>query len=259
LKARRIDLRDFAAWQRYDFMKNKGVGSLKERASVVIVAAGSGSRMNMPINKQFIEIGEIPVLTRTLSVFDSCENIDDIILVVSEEHISYAKTNIVEKYRIKKVKHIVAGGSDRGQSVYNGLKTISEKTKIVAIHDGARPFVSVDIIKSSIVDALKYGASCVAVKAKDTVKMSDCDGFITQTPNRDNLWMIQTPQTFDFCLLLKAYKKAIEDKFTGTDDSILVERIGHMVKLTPGSYDNIKITTQEDLSIGEAIAAKIKS
>lgn len=221
--------------------------------SAIIVAAGKGTRMNLDINKQYIDICGIPLLARTIKVFEACKYIDEIILVVNSQDIIYCKENIVDNYEFGKVKALVAGGNDRQNSVYNGLKEVGRDCGIVLIHDGARPFIKEESLIKSIGDAEEFGASCVAVPVKDTIKSSDSEGFINQTLDRSIIWSIQTPQTFKYNLIYEAHKKAAEDKVSGTDDAVLAERLGHRIKLVMGSYDNIKITTKEDLVVAEAI------
>lgn len=222
--------------------------------SAVVVAAGKSSRMNMDTNKQYIEIGGVPVLARTLLAFQNCDKVREIIVVVNGQDILFCKQEIIDNYDLDKVKKLVAGGEERQESVYNGLIEVSEKCDIVLIHDGARPFVREESIYESISAAFEYGASCVAVPSKDTIKSADDDGFVNRTLDRKKLWIIQTPQAFRYELIMDAHRKAMEDGFKGTDDAVLVERLGLPLKLIMGSYDNIKITTQEDLIIGEAIA-----
>ena len=221
--------------------------------SAVIVAAGRGTRMNMDINKQYVEVCGKPVLARTLQVFEDCDFIDEIVIVVNSLDIVYCKQNIIDAFGFNKVKTLVAGGKERQNSVYNGLIEVSERCGIVLVHDGARPFVTEESLLDSIESASSFGAACAAVPVKDTIKTADKDGFIGETLDRNILWSIQTPQTFKLDLIMDAHKKAAEDGFTGTDDAVLVERLGHRVKLVMGSYDNIKITTKEDLAIAEAI------
>ncbi|MCX7747851.1 MAG: 2-C-methyl-D-erythritol 4-phosphate cytidylyltransferase [Clostridia bacterium] len=221
--------------------------------SVVIVAAGKGTRMNMDINKQYIEVQGIPVLARTIKVFEELECIDEIILVVNTQDIIYCSKDIVELYDLNKVTNIVAGGSERQNSVYNGLMEVKKSCDIVLIHDGARPFVDKRSVEESIQMAQEFGASCVAVKVKDTIKMSDDKGFVKATVDRSRLWAIQTPQAFKYEVIIEAHKKAIEDSFLGTDDAMLVERLGYRLKIAEGSYNNIKITTKEDLLLAELI------
>ncbi|MCR4436763.1 MAG: 2-C-methyl-D-erythritol 4-phosphate cytidylyltransferase [Clostridiales bacterium] len=221
--------------------------------SAVIVAAGRGTRMNMDINKQYIEICDKPVLARTLDIFQNYREIDEIVLVVNEQDLVYCKQSIVDPYSFDKVKTLVVGGQERQQSVLNGLKEVDAECDIVLIHDGARPFVDERILADNISAARELGAVCTAVPVKDTIKTSGLDGFIGETLDRSLLWAVQTPQTFKYDLIMNAHLKALQDGFKGTDDAVLVERMGGRIKLVMGSYNNIKITTQEDLVIAEAI------
>ena len=219
---------------------------------VVIVAAGTGSRMNMGINKQFIKIEGKEIIAYTIEKFYNNSNIEDIVVVVKEDESEFLKKEILDKYNFKNIK-IAYGGKERQDSVYNGLKLLDEKCDVVLIHDGARPFVSDKIIDKSIEEAKEHKAIVVGVPVKDTIKVIDNDKNIVDTPNRNVLWAVQTPQTFDYNILIDAYKDAFKNKFYGTDDAMLVERIGYKVKMLEGSYNNIKITTQEDLNIGSQI------
>ena len=219
---------------------------------VVIVAAGTGSRMNMGINKQFIKLEGKEIIAYTIEKFYNNSNIEDIVVVVKEDEFEFFKEEILDKYNFKNIK-IAYGGKERQDSVYNGLKLLDEKCDVVLIHDGARPFVSDKIIDKSIEEAKEHKAIVVGVPVKDTIKVIDNDKNIVDTPNRNVLWAVQTPQTFDYNILIDAYKDAFKNKFYGTDDAMLVERIGYKVKMLEGSYNNIKITTQEDLSVGSQI------
>lgn len=219
---------------------------------VVIVAAGTGSRMNMGINKQFIKLEGKEIIAYTIEKFYNNSNIEDIVVVIKEDESEFFKKEILDKYNFKNVK-IAYGGKERQDSVYNGLKLLDEKCDVVLIHDGARPFVSDKIIDKSIEEAKEHKAIVVGVPVKDTIKVIDNDKNIVDTPNRSVLWAVQTPQTFDYNILIDAYKDAFKNKFYGTDDAMLVERIGYKVKMLEGSYNNIKITTQEDLNIGSQI------
>ena len=219
---------------------------------VVIVAAGTGSRMNMGINKQFIKLEGKEIIAYTIEKFYNNSNIEDIVVVVKEDESEFFKKEILDKYNFKNVK-IAYGGKERQDSVYNGLKLLDEKCDVVLIHDGARPFVSDKIIDKSIEEAKEHKAIVVGVPVKDTIKVIDNDKNMVDTPNRSVLWAVQTPQTFDYNILIDAYKDAFKNKFYGTDDAMLVERIGYKVKMLEGSYNNIKITTQEDLNIGSQI------
>ena len=219
---------------------------------VVIVAAGTGSRMNMGINKQFIKLEGKEIIAYTIEKFYNNSNIEDIVVVVKEDESEFFKKEILDKYNFKNVK-IAYGGKERQDSVYNGLKLLDEKCDVVLIHDGARPFVSDKIIDKSIEEAKEHKAIVVGVPVKYTIKVIDNDKNIVDTPNRSVLWAVQTPQTFDYNILIDAYKDAFKNKFYGTDDAMLVERIGYKVKMLEGSYNNIKITTQEDLNVGSQI------
>ena len=219
---------------------------------VVIVAAGTGSRMNMGINKQFIKLEGKEIIAYTIEKFYNNSNIEDIVVVVKEDESEFFKKEILDKYNFKNVK-IAYGGKERQDSVYNGLKLLDEKCDVVLIHDGARPFVSDKIIDKSIEEAKEHKAIVVGVPVKDTIKVIDNDKNIVDTPNRSVLCAVQTPQTFDYNILIDAYKDAFKNKFYGTDDAMLVERIGYKVKMLEGSYNNIKITTQEDLNVGSQI------
>ena len=219
---------------------------------VVIVAAGTGSRMKMGINKQFIKLNDKEIIAYTIEKFYQKTYIQDIVVVIKEEESEFFRNEIINKYKFEGVK-LAFGGNERQDSVYNGLKELDEKCNIVLIHDGARPFVSENIIENSIKEAIKNNAVVVGVPVKDTIKVVDNDNNISKTPDRSKLWAVQTPQTFDYKVLLNSYEDAFKDKFYGTDDAMLVERIGYKVKMIEGSYNNIKITTQEDLNIGAQI------
>nr|WP_317333789.1 2-C-methyl-D-erythritol 4-phosphate cytidylyltransferase [uncultured Romboutsia sp.] len=219
---------------------------------VVIVAAGTGSRMNMGINKQFIKLEGKEIIAYTIEKFYNNSNIEDIVVVVKENESEFFKKEILGKYNFRNIK-IAYGGKERQDSVYNGLKLLDEKCDIVLIHDGARPFISDKIIDNCIEKAKEHKAIVVGVPVKDTIKVIDNDKNIVDTPNRSVLWAVQTPQTFDYNILIDAYKDAFKNGFYGTDDAMLVERVGYKVKVVEGSYNNIKITTQEDLNVGSQI------
>ena len=221
--------------------------------SVIIAAAGKGTRMNSDINKQYINICGVPVLARSIGVFQECKLINEIIVVVNKDDIIFCKKNIIDTYEFTKVTQIVAGGDSRQKSVLNGLNAVNKDTEIVLIHDGARPFVKIKNIMDSIKGASEYGACVVGTPVKDTIKFVKSGEEIDSTPNRDILWAAQTPQSFKREILMEGYRKAIEDNFIGTDDSVLVERLGIQVKIIMGSYENIKITTPEDIIIAESI------
>lgn len=220
--------------------------------SVIIAAAGMSNRMGSKINKQFIAIDNKPILAHTLEKFDKCKYIDEIIVVSKEEEVEYCRKEIVKKYGFKKVTNIVRGGKERQDSIYNGIMALNEKTDIVLTHDGARPFVRPESIEAGILGVVEYGACVIGVPVKDTIKVIDSNKVVHHTPKRDLLWAAQTPQCFWTHLLKEGYEYAIDEGIVGTDDSSLVERIGQPIKMIMGSYDNIKITTPEDLIIADS-------
>lgn len=218
----------------------------------IILAGGKGSRMGQPINKQYLNINGYPILYYTLKAFTKCHCIDDIIVVVAEGEIDYCREEVIEKYNFTKVKDVVIGGKDRQDSVLNGLKALIN-CAIVLIHDGARPFINESIIKSAVEYANLYGATACGVKPKDTIKIKDSSGFSIETPDREMLFCVQTPQAFKYDLILDCHKKIYKQGIKVTDDTMVVERYGNKVYLYEGSYNNIKITSPEDLEIGTQI------
>ena len=224
---------------------------MKPICTAVIVAAGKGKRMGTEISKQFLPLNGKEILAHAVEKFEKAENIRDIVLVTGLESVQDVK-DMTEEYGWIKVVSVVAGGKERYDSVWNGLQEVSEDTNIVLIHDGVRPFVTEEILNDSICTAMEMGGCVAGVPAKDTIKVCNAENIAIDTPDRSTLWQIQTPQTFRKELILKAYAKAKEDGFTGTDDASLAEYSGFPVKVIMGSYRNIKITTKEDLLIGEA-------
>lgn len=221
--------------------------------SVVVAAAGLGKRMKANINKQFLLLDGKPIVAHTIAQFEQNEMVDEIIVVAKEEELEYCTHEVVEKYGFKKVKSVTEGGNERQESVYNGLKQCNSKTKIVLIHDGVRPFITMREIDHIIEQTSTYGACVTGVRVKDTIKVVDSNGIITETPDRATLWAVHTPQSFSYSLILDAHEHAVREGFQGTDDSSLVENLGRQVKMIEGSYDNIKITTPEDLFVAESI------
>ena len=205
--------------------------------SVIIVAAGSGKRMQRNINKQFIKLNEKEIISHTIDAFYKNKNIDEIIVCIKQEEEEFFKKQILEKNDFKNIK-IAYGGKERQDSIYNGLKCVDKNCKIVLIHDGARPFVDNRIIEECISVAKEKKAVVVGVPVKDTIKIV-IDGKITDTPNRANLWSAQTPQTFDYSLIKKAYDEAYKSNYYGTDDSMLVENIGQEINVDDVS-DHLK-------------------
>lgn len=227
--------------------------------SVIIAAAGMSNRMGSKVNKQFIAMDNKPILAHTLEKFENCGYIDEIVVVSKEEEVDYCRKEIVKKYGFNKVTNIVRGGKERQDSIYNGLLALNENTDIVLTHDGARPFIKPEHIKDGIKGVLEYGACVIGVPVKDTIKVVEEDGVVHHTPKRSLLWAAQTPQCFWAHLIKKGYENAINEGIVGTDDSSLVEKIGHDIKMIMGSYDNIKITTPEDLIIGESLLKDMKT
>lgn len=227
--------------------------------SVIIAAAGMSNRMGSKINKQFIAIDNKPILAHTVEKFEKCKYIDEIIIISKEEEVEYCKREIVKKYGFKKVSNIVRGGKERQDSIYNGIMALNHKTNIVLTHDGARPFVRMESIKEGIQGVIDHGACVVGVPVKDTIKVVSDEENVHHTPKRSLLWAAQTPQCFWFDLLKKGYENAIKEGIQGTDDSSLVEKTGQKIKMIMGSYDNIKITTPEDLIIAESIARDMEN
>lgn len=221
--------------------------------SVIIAAAGMSNRMGSKINKQFIAIDGKPILAHTIEKFEKCRHVDEIILVSKEEELDYCRKEIVKKYKFNKVANIIRGGKERQDSIYNGILALNEKTDIVLTHDGARPFVKNESIEDGIKAVIEHGACVVGVPVTDTIKVVSGENSIQSTPQRSLLWAAQTPQCFRKHILIKGYESAITDEFFGTDDSSIVERIGYDVKMIMGSYDNIKITTPEDIILAESL------
>lgn len=224
--------------------------------SVIIPAAGNSTRMGKDINKQFLKLFQKEVIAYTIDIFYKNPLIDEIILVINES--DYNDFNdLINKYDYKDIK-IVVGGSSRSASVYKGLLQVSKKAKNVLIHDGARPFLKNEYIKEIITQLNFHSSVVMAVRSKDTIKRVDGE-YIKETLNRNELINVQTPQGFKYDVILKAYKWAIDHKIQATDDSSLVEKIGYKTAVVLGDYDNIKITTVEDIKFGEAILKERKS
>ena len=243
---------------------------MKKRCTAVLLAAGSGSRMKSDIAKQYMLLGGKPLIWYALHVIEESSVIDDCVLVTGAEDISYVQEEIVERYGFHKVDTIVAGGKERYDSVYQALKVIESgemrvrnRDGYVFIHDGARPFLTEDILRREY-EAVKTFRACVTgMPVKDTIKLAGQDGCAVQTPDRNFVWQIQTPQVFETALIIEAYKKLTKEKerwqaegMSITDDAMVVENFMFLpVKLVQGSYQNIKITTPEDLVIAEAFLA----
>lgn len=225
---------------------------MADKCAGIILCAGSGSRMNLEINKLFIELFSKPIVAYSLMAFEKCPLIDEIVLVARKQDIASLK-EIAESLGITKLSKIVCGGKTRQESSKIGVEATDKACKVVAIHDGARPFVSPKDIEKAVVAAKAAGASVLAVRAVDTHVVANEDETLKSPLNRDFLWAVQTPQCFLREIIVSAHEKALSDGFEGTDDTALAYRAGYTVKLVEGSSDNIKITTCGDLSRAEEI------
>jgi len=220
---------------------------------VIIVAAGRGTRMGTKESKQYLQLGDKPILVHTLELFQSMDTVKEAVLVVGSDDVGRCN-RWVQEYGITKVKSVVAGGAERQHSVYCGLQELTSDW--VMVHDGVRPLVTADAVRACCEQAKKSGASVLAVPVKDTIKQVNEAGVIISTPDRRSLWAIQTPQAFRRVLLLEAHERALAEQFVGTDDAMVVERLGASVTVAEGEYTNIKITTPEDLPWAEFLLAK---
>ena len=230
-----------------------------KRVIALIPAAGMGKRMGAAINKQYLLLAGIPIVARTISVFENSPIVDDIYIVTPEAEIPFCREEVVNANGFAKVRAIIAGGAERQHSVLNGLRAVSDPDDddVVLIHDGVRPFVSPDIIQRAVSVAIRSDGALVAVPAKDTIKII-VDDAVQETPPRETLWQAQTPQAFRYGIIRNAHEQAAAEGFLGTDDASLVERLGGQVQVVMGDYRNIKITTPEDLILAEAFIKSIK-
>jgi len=232
----------------------------KKHCTAVLLSAGQGKRMGASVQKQYIELDGKPVIYYTIKAFQDSEIIDDIVLVVGQGQISYVKEEIVDFYGFDKVRTIVEGGRERYDSVWAGLQTVEDEDGYVFIHDGARLFVNDDILRRGYDTVDEFKACVAGMPSKDTVKIVDDNTFASETPNRKYVWSVQTPQIFAASLIKEAYAKIMQGDCTGvTDDAMVVERMMNVqVKLFEGSYENIKITTPEDLDIAKMFLKKLE-
>ncbi len=236
---------------------------MKKHCTAIILAAGQGKRMGTKEPKQYLEVEGHPVLYYALKVFEDSAIIDDMILVTSEDQIDYCSDEIVKKYDFRKVKAVIAGGAERYLSVWNALLYIEkeadwEKEHYIFIHDGARPFVE-EAILTRVYETVQKTKACVAaMPVKDTIKIADEEGCVQSTPDRSFIWMVQTPQVFERSLITRAYSELMRQSYIKvTDDATVVEQVlGTKIKLVEGSYENIKITTPEDMEIARIFLKK---
>lgn len=237
----------------------------KRKCTAIVLAAGQGKRMGGKVQKQFLELHGKPIVWYSLTAFQNSPLIDQIILVTGEEQIPYCREEIVNKFGFTKVCAITAGGAERYASVWKGLQLMAEydtdakEDRIVFIHDGVRPFVDEAILERAAAAVEEHHACVIGMPVKDTIKIADENGFVAHTPARKQVWSIQTPQVFDFDLAYRAYAALAESGRTDvTDDAMIVEAFTDVnVKLVEGSYENIKITTPEDLEIAEAFLKRL--
>ena len=229
------------------------------RVAAIVPAAGKGRRIKSRIQKPYIELCGKPILAHTLLRLSSSSLISEVIVAVDAKKVATFKRDIINRFRIKKIK-VVSGGSQRQDSVYNALKETSREIDYVLVHDGIRPFITDNLIKTSLRAAERFGASVVAVPVKPTLKYIGKNGCIEYTPDRRDYWEAQTPQVFRKDLLDEAYRKLGRKRgIDVTDDSMLVERLGVKPKIVLGSYSNIKITTQEDLALAKILSLRVRS
>ena len=240
-------------------IKTFGEVFMERKNTAIVLAAGQGKRMNSKVQKQFLELGGKPLLYYSLKCFQDSGMIRDIILVTGAESVPFCKEEIVEKYCLTKVTKVIPGGKERYDSVYEGLLSC-ENSDFVLIHDGARPFITEEIIRRGIQGVEKTGACVIGMPSKDTVKIADTQGYVAETPDRSTVWTIQTPQIFEYRLIREAHEKIrCRDMSAITDDAMVVEQeTGVKVALVEGSYKNIKITTPEDLDIAEIFLKALK-
>jgi len=235
-------------------MNESLISKEKLKTVVIIPAAGKGVRMGTG-NKLLLPLMDRPILQRTIEAFQDCPLVTAIVLAVSDDTEQFCREYIIDKPAFTKVAQLIPGGPTRQASVYNALKKVAPDFDIVLVHDGARPLVGRALIETAINDAARHGAVVPAVEVKDTIKVISGE-LITKTPDRASLRAVQTPQAFRADLLISAFESAISAGFTGTDEASLVERAGLPVKIFPGSYENIKITTPEDMIIARSILQK---
>ena len=223
--------------------------------SAIIVAAGKGTRMQDTQRKQYLSLAGLPILTRTLVVFDKCELVEQIVVVVPQDDFNFCRKNILEPAGLAAKILLAPGGRRRQDSVFNGLQAVDPACSIVAIHDGVRPFLQVDQLVECIEGARESGACIMGVPACETLKQVNASDHIIRTLKRDDVWLAQTPQTFHYDLIRNAHERARGEGYSATDDAGLVERLGAAVKMVTGSRHNIKITIPEDLEMARYILA----
>ncbi len=224
-----------------------------EPVIAVVPAGGRGARMGHDVPKQFLYLGDVPLLVHALRVLESSPAIDAIVMVVPRDDVSYCRRELVSRFALAKITHVVPGGARRQDSVWNGLQAVAVRDGIVLVHDAVRPFVTGTMVRDVVDRARIHGAAAVAVPVRDTVKRVTPDGIIETTLDRHCLWLAQTPQAFTIEVLRDAHRRSQRHGLEATDDAFLVEQSGHAVSIVTGSPDNMKMTSPEDLAVGEAI------
>lgn len=238
-------------------------GIIMGKTAAIVLSAGSGKRMHSDIPKQYLELHGKPVIYYSLKAFQDSD-VEEIVLVADKDSLEYCRSEIVNKYGLSKVTSIVPGGAERYDSVFEGLQAI-QGADYVLIHDGARPMLTAEMIARSLEEVQNCGACVLGMPVKDTIKVADSEGYAIHTPDRSTLWQVQTPQTFSFSYIYEAYEKLLKEQRAGkkvltiTDDAMVLEYVtGKKIKLVEGGYENIKITTPEDLAAAEIFLKRNK-
>jgi len=222
---------------------------------VIIAAAGQAVRMGGRINKPYLEVNNYPVLAYSLRFFEDFRFCDEVVIIAAEGELEYCRRNIVEKYNFAKVAAVLPGGRERQDSIWVGLKFLQNRNcSLVAVHDSARPLLSLTLMEELINEAIKWNAAIPGVRVKDTIKLVDKNNFVLSTPDRKALYAVQTPQVFNYQQLYNAYVRAEQDNYKGTDDAMLYEKYIGKVKVVETGHNNPKITTPDDLIIVKALA-----
>lgn len=219
----------------------------------IIPAAGTGKRMESGVSKQYLDLEGVPILVRTLAIFEKATSVDAVFLIVPAGDLDAIRREMIAPHGLAKVRKILPGGKERQDSVKAGIDALGPDTEIVVIHDAVRPFITGELIGASVEGARTFGAVSLGVPVKDTVKSVEPDGWVEHTMERSKLWLTQTPQAFRRDIIWEAYRRAFAEGVYATDDASLVERIGIRVRMIPGTYENIKITTPGDLATGAVI------
>lgn len=226
---------------------------MNSKISVLIPAAGHGKRMKSSVKKPYLMLGEKPILSHTIDRFEQNTVVDEIYVIVDESDFQVCHDEVIKPFHYRKIGGLVPGGETRQESVFNGLRALSDDVDFVVVHDGVRPFIDDDIMFGCLEATEEFGAAISAVPVKETIKVADAHLLIDHTPQRDRLWRVQTPQVFRKSILIAAHENAIQNGISAPDDAALVEELGLPVKLVMGSYQNLKLTTQEDLRFAETL------